>query len=179
MIYVFLANGFEELEALTPVDLLRRAGTDVATVGIGSKTVTGAHGIPVIADMQEADVALDLMDAVVLPGGIPGTLNLEASDTVQRTVAYAVEKNLPGAAICAAPSILGNAHYLNGIKATCYPGFEEALIGADVVDDAVVTDGIFTTAKGAGVAVEFALELVKRFKGAEISEEIRSSIQCR
>ncbi len=179
MIYVFLAAGFEEIEALTPVDLLRRAGVDVSTVGVGQKTVVGAHGISITADVEESQVSFEQMDAVILPGGMPGTLNLERSKTVQDAISYAVEKRLPVAAICAAPSVLGHGRYLEGVKATCYPGFEKDLIGADVTDEAVVADGIFTTARGAGVAIDFALELIRQLRGAETADEIRSSIQCR
>ncbi len=179
MIYVFLADGFEEIEALTPVDLLRRADLQVATVGVTGRCVTGAHGIAITADITPVDVSYETMEGIVLPGGMPGTLNLEASSFVQESLNYAVSNRLLIAAICAAPSILGHKGLLNGKRATCYPGFEETLQGAVISRDTVVTDGLFTTAKGAGVATEFALELIKRFKDQETADTIRGAIQCR
>lgn len=179
MIAIFLADGFEEIEALAVVDLLRRAELPVTTVGIGGKTPVGSHGIPVCADITEDELNPSALTAVVLPGGMPGTLHLEASATVQQSLRYAVDNRLPVAAICAAPSVLGHAGYLKGIRATCYPGFEDALDGAVVSDEPVVTDGLFTTARGAGVAVDFALELVSRLASPDTAANIRSAIQCR
>ena len=178
MIFVFLADGFEEIEALTPVDLLRRAGLDVRTVGIGSCTPCGAHGIRVTADIGEDDLPLDDMTAMILPGGMPGTKNLEQSDTVQRALTHAVRHSLPVGAICAAPSILGHAGLLDGRRAVCFPGFEPELTGASVGTDAVVTDGPFTTSRGAGTAMAFALELARRLCSAEAAEQLRRSLQC-
>ena len=179
MIAVFLADGFEEIEALAVVDILRRADLEVRTIGVGTPTPTGAHGIQVQADM--ADTALDItaLCCLVLPGGMPGTLNLEASHVVRDALAYAVGKGLPVAAICAAPSILGHGGYLRGVQATCYPGFEKELTDAVLSDKAVVTDGLFTTAAGAGVAVDFALELVSRLVSPATAKSIREAIQCR
>ncbi len=178
MIYVFLAPGFEEIEALATVDILRRAGLSVATVGVGTTLVAGAHQISVSADISEAEVNLSDVQAVVLPGGMPGTTTLEASACVQNTIAYAVQQQLPVGAICAAPSILGHGGYLKGVRATCYPGFEGALDGAVVTDADVVTDGLYTTARGAGVAVEFALELVRRLVDDHTAHNLREAIQC-
>ena len=179
MIPVFLANGFEEIEALASVDLLRRAGLTVTTVGVGDPVPVGAHGIPVVVDITEAELNIEECEAIVLPGGMPGTLNLEKSAVVQKALAYAVERTLPIAAICAAPSILGHLNCLVGMKATCYPGFETELNGAFYTDDGVITDGNITTASGAGVAVDFALELVRRLVSDEAAEDIRRGIQCR
>lgn len=179
MISVFLANGFEEIEALAVVDVLRRAGVEVVTVGVGGKTPEGAHDIAVCADMAEQETTLHQMRGMILPGGMPGTLNLEKSPIVQEALRYAMEHDLPVGAICAAPSILGHAGYLQGKKATCYPGFKSELPGAILVDDAVVTDGNITTACGPGVAIDFALELVRVLVSAEKADEIRSAMQCR
>lgn len=179
MVYLFLADGFEEVEALTPLDMLRRAQIPVATVGIGGEYIRGAHNIVVKADLAPSDVVLDDMTALILPGGMPGTLNLEKSNFVQHAIVYAMERDLTVAAICAAPSILGHAGYLNGRKATCFPGFEDALVGAIVQNDPLVWDGNVLTAKGAGVALDFALALVTRLANAELSAEIRGAIQCR
>ncbi len=178
MIPVFLANGFEEIEALATVDILRRAGVNVVTVGVGSKMPEGAHGIAVCADMTENALNLADIEGVVLPGGMPGTTNLEASAVVQAAVAAAIERGLLVAAICAAPSILGHAGYLKGKKATCYPGFEPELISATVKQDGVVVDDNIITASGAGVAVDFALELVRYLVSSDVAESIRGGIQC-
>lgn len=178
MIAVFLANGFEEIEALAVVDILRRAELNVSIVGVGVTTPVGAHKIPVIVDVFEKELAISDLTAVILPGGMPGTLHLEESEVVQDALRYAMENNLPVGAICAAPSILGHKGYLNGLKATCYPGFESALEGA-VLMDGVVTDGNVTTGCGPGVAVDFALELVRRLVSEEMATSIREAMQCR
>ena len=179
MIPVFLANGFEEIEALATVDILRRAGVEVVTVGVGGKNAVGAHGIAVCADIVEDELDIAAIDGVVLPGGMPGTTNLEASDVVRTAVKSAYERGLLVAAICAAPSILGHGGYLNGKKATCYPGFEPELTNAAVINEGVVRDGSIITASGAGVAVDFALELVRYLVSDEMAESIRRGIQCR
>lgn len=177
MIYVFLADGFEETEAIAPIDLLRRAGKTVCTVGVTGKVVTGAHGIPVTADLTQDEIQLnDELEMVVLPGGMPGTLNEEASEMVQNAITYCAEQNRYLAAICAAPSILGHRGLLNGKKAVCYPGFEDALTGASVGTEDVVIDDNFITARGAGVAVDFGLALVAVLCGNAVSEQIRLAI---
>ncbi|MBQ8670198.1 MAG: DJ-1/PfpI family protein, partial [Oscillospiraceae bacterium] len=141
MIYVFFANGFEEVEALAPVDILRRAEHEVQMVGVGGKFIKGAHGITVACDIEAPQVSLANMEMAVLPGGMPGTLNLEKSEIVQIVAEYAIEKNIPLGAICAAPSILGHAGLLEGRKATCFPGFEQELTGAEVTGAPVEVDG--------------------------------------
>lgn len=178
MVYVFLAEGFEEVEALTPVDVLRRAGAEVKTVGIGSKNVTGSHNITVAADITVDELVKENLEAVVLPGGMPGTLNLEKSSYVQEYIDYAVKNDLYVCAICAAPSILGHKSLLKGRKATCFPGFEKDLYGADYTDAPAVADGKFITGKGAGAAMEFALLIAEKIFGREISEKTRKSLQC-
>ena len=179
MVYVLLGTGFEEIEALATVDILRRAGLNVLTVGVGTDSPTGAHAMTIQADIQETSLPMEEIEAVVLPGGMPGTVNLENNVTVLNAVGYALEHQLPVAAICAAPSILGHMGCLRGVRATCYPGFEDELIGAAVQRGGVVTDKGITTAAGAGVAVDFALELVSRLVSPEKAYEIRSAIQCR
>lgn len=162
MVYVFLANGFEEIEALTPVDCIRRCELEVKTVGVGGRVVTGSHGIKIVADIDDFEIKLDeRLDMIILPGGMPGTLNLEKSEIVQDAVDYCAENAIPIAAICAAPSILGHKGLLQGKKATCYTGFEDQLYGADVVTDApCVRDGNFITACGMGAAIEFSCEII-------------------
>ena len=176
MVYVFLADGFEECEALAPVDILRRGGVTVKTVGVGGKTVTGAHGIPVVCDREEAEIA-GLPEAVVLPGGMPGTLNLEKSETVQAVLQAAFEKGALIGAICAAPSILGHKGFLQGRKATCFPGFESARAGADVLDEPVVEDGNIITSYGAGAAFDFGFALLAALKGKACAEELRKGMK--
>lgn len=178
MIYVFLANGFEETEALTTVDILRRAELDVATVGIGGKEVTSSHAITVVADIEDKDVTTYNMNGIVLPGGMPGTLNLEKSKTVKESVSFCNENNLPIGAICAAPSILGHMGLLKGRNATCFPGFENELTEANVVKDFVVKDGNIITGKGAGSTIVFALKLVETLVSEELANKIRTSLQC-
>lgn len=179
MIYVFLANGFEEVEALAPVDMLRRAKLDVTTVGVTGKTVTGSHGIPLTADItaEELNIGAD-MEMIVLPGGMPGTLNEEASPAVQAAINYCTANDRWIGAICAAPSILGHKGLLKGKTAVCYTGFEKELTGAQIGSTGVVTDGKIITARGAGVAVDFGLALVGALAGAETQAQIRASILC-
>ena len=134
MVYLFLADGFEEIEALTVVDLCRRSGIEIKTVGIGREAIRGSHGILVQSDMADKDFKIDEKpEMIVLPGGMPGTKNLEASSTVQNAIDYCVKNNIYVAAICAAPSVLGHKGLLNGHEAVCYPGFEDQLEGATAV----------------------------------------------
>lgn len=171
MVYIFLADGFEECEALVPLDILRRGGIEVNTVGIGKNSVTGAHGITVTADIAESDAVLGGIDAVILPGGMPGTLNLEKSETVQKFIDFAAEKGALLCAICAAPSVFGHKGLLNGKKATCFPGFEKDLIGAKVLDVKTVTDGNVITACGAGAAFEFGFAVLTALTGDKTAAE--------
>ena len=178
MIYVLLADGFEEIEALAPVDLLRRAGLTVVTVAVGDgSVVTGAHGISVAADAHITDIEdCGKAELLILPGGMPGTSNLNASADVHRLIDGAVKNGKRIAAICAAPMILGEKGLLEGKNATCYPGFEDHLKRAASVGGRVVTDGLITTAKGAGVAVEFAAELISLLCGSDTAERIKNGI---
>jgi len=175
MIYVFLADGFEEVEALAPVDILRRAGLDVKTVGVTGEYVTGTHGIQVKADTVEVDMTADI-ELIILPGGMPGTTNLETSPMVMEMIRYCQENNIRMSAICAAPLILGKMDILNGKNAVCYPGFEGMLCGAAISELGVVTDGLVTTAKSAGHAVPFAIELVRLLCGEDKAKKIEFSL---
>ena len=176
MIYMFLAEGFEEVEALCPLDLLRRAGCEIRTVGVGGSEITGAHGITVRADMTDADYADDAPEMVILPGGMPGTLHLDASMTVHRAIDRALACNGYLAAICAAPSILGKRGILAGRNATCYPGFENTLIDARFREAGVVTDDRIITARGMGVALEFGLALVELLRDKDTAEALRHAV---
>ncbi len=177
MIYMFLADGFEEVEALCPLDILRRAGLEVTTVGIGKDTIIGAHGITVQADIPDVLYRDSTPDMIILPGGMPGSSNLDRSKTVDAALRAAARKGAFLCAICAAPMVLGKRGYLNGKKAVCYPGFEEYLEGAEVSQtETVVRDGNIITAKGMGAALDFGLELVRALKDNETAEQIRSSV---
>lgn len=182
MICLFLANGFEEIEALTPLDVLRRAGCEVRTVGIGGQTVTGAHGIRVLADVTDAELKNTPFEMVILPGGMPGASNLDASETVRTALAATAKDGGFLAAICAAPMVLGHGGYLAGKRATCYPGFEKELTGATVVRDArggnVVRDGKVITAAGMGVALDFSLSLVTALKGQDVADRLRAGLMA-
>ncbi len=179
MVYVFLADGFEEIEALTPVDLLRRAEVDVETVSIysGRKNVTGARNIGVVADITIDDVSLDKADMLVLPGGMPGTVNLLECDALMDLVMSFDAEGKRIAAICAAPArILGSKGILKGKDATCYPGLEDMMEGATPVIKTVVTDKNITTSRGLGTAVDFACELIALLRGKEKADQIRASV---
>lgn len=176
MIAILLADGFEEIEALTPLDVLRRAGLDVKTVAIGSKIAVGSHGIPVICDMEADEVDPSSLSLVIFPGGMPGSLNLDASPYTDKLIDAVLKNGGRLAAICAAPLVLGRRGLLEGKEAICYPGFEGELSGAIISEKSVVTDGNITTAKGMGVALPFALELVRIICGEDKANEISKSV---
>ena len=178
MIYVLLADGFEEIEGLAVVDILRRAGLQVQTVGVTGKTVVGSHQMPILTDVSIEETADDCQ-VLVLPGGMPGTKNLEESDAVQNLLDRVSERNGLIAAICAAPSVLGHRHMLEGKTATCYPGFEKDLYGANVTANLVEHDGNIITGKGPGAAIPFALELVRTLVSEECAQKLFSAMQCR
>lgn len=178
MVYVFFAYGFEEIEGLTVVDVLRRADIDVKMVGVGGKTITGAHGITVHCDVSDREVSAEKITAMVMPGGMPGAKNLEQSRIVQKVIDFCIEKGLVVAAICAAPMILGNKGLLESKKATIYPGMEEYLKGAEHVNEPVVQDGNILTGNGPGSSLEFALRLTAMLKDVQTANEIGASMQC-
>lgn len=180
VIYVFFAQGFEEIEGLAPVDILRRAELEVMMVGVGSRQVTGAHGITVACDIADSDIVLEEgLQMMVLPGGMPGTLGLEHSPQVQRCIDYCAENHIPIGAICAAPSILGHKGLLDGRRATCFPGFEDQLGDTVSTGAPVEIDGDIITARGAGVACEFGLALVEKLLGAPRAQLLKNSIRMR
>lgn len=178
MVYLFLADGFEEIEGLTVVDLLRRAEVDVKTVSITGKVkVTGSHNISVQADEVYGESDYSKADMLVLPGGMPGTKHLaehkELGDLLKQF--HSAGGNL--AAICAAPSVLGMYGILEGKKATCYPGFEEKLAGAIITGGKTEVDGNVITSKGMGTAIEFSLKIIEKLKDEETAKKIAASIQ--
>ena len=179
MVYILLAPGFEEMEALVPADLLRRAGLEVALTTVGPTMVPGAHHITVQSDLAVDQVQLKAGDMVVLPGGIPGTPNLAANKTVTDTCVAFAKAGKKVAAICAAPSVLAALGLLEGKNATAHAAFQDKLAGAHVLDTEVVVDGNITTSYGLGGAIPFALELVRQLAGEAEADRIRSAIAYR
>ncbi len=177
MIYLFLADGFEDIEALCPLDVLKRGGVNVLTVGVGTDTVTSKSGVKIKCDIGEESVDFTNMEGVILPGGIPGVPNLKKSKAVLDAIKFADENNLLVAAICAAPSILGEMGLLNGKKATCYPGFEETF-KESYTGQSCQRHENYVTAKGAGVSLKFAFELLSVLKGEECATEIAKGMMC-
>lgn len=179
MFFCFLADGFEEIEALATIDILRRADIHVSTVGVPCDSVVGSHGIPVKTDLSIDEFEIfDDMQGVILPGGMPGTNNLYDNETVQEAVAYCASHDLYVCSICAAPSIPGRMNLLKGKKATCFPGFEKFLYGAEALSDKVVVDGNMITAKGAGCALDFGFAIVSAVEGDEKAKAVAASMQC-
>ena len=178
MVYVFIAHGFEEIEALAAVDVLRRADIETVTAGVGSKTITGSHGITVHCDISEREVNMRDADMIVLPGGLPGTHNLEKSSVVQACIDKALAGDKWIGAICAAPSILGKRGLLDGRRVTCYPSFADQLGGADYTGASVEIDGKLVTANGPGSAMAFALKLVECLSSREKALELAAAMQC-
>lgn len=177
MIYVFLANGFEETEAIAPIDLLRRSEKEVVTVGVGGKEITGSHGITVTADITTAEMVLGGgLEMIVLPGGMPGTLNLEKSEAVQTAIGFCAERGIYIGAICAAPSILGHLGLLEGREAIAYPGFETQLGGAVISEHSVCRSDFIITAQGAGAAVPFGLKLIEALCGEAEAQSVARAI---
>ena len=174
---VFLANGFEEIEGLTVVDLLRRAEVEVTTVSItGDKTIHGAHGIDVQADILFEEMQYEEQDMLVLPGGMPGTRYLGEHEGLKQLLAHFYQEQKYIAAICAAPSVLGQYGFLNGRRATSYPGFEDALVGAEYVEDRVAVSDFVITSRGLGTAIDFSLALIEKLVGKEKEEQIGKAI---
>jgi protein deglycase len=172
LIAVFLAEGFEEIEAITVIDVLRRAAIDTLVVSITGKTeVTGSHGILVKAEVLFEEVDFERVEGMILPGGMPGSRNLKNHEGLnQRLTKFNQERKLLGA-ICAAPMVLGELGILNGKNVTCYPGFDQYLGLANLKSDPVVEDLNIITGCGAGAAIQFALRIVERLKGRELAEE--------
>ena len=178
MFYIFLADGFEEVEALTPLDLMRRANIEVQTVGVSGAYITGSHNITVKADLLVEELDIASCDGAILPGGMPGTTNLYNCEKVLECVRKcADEKNLV-CAICAAPLILGRLGLLEGKSAVCFPGFEDELKGASVENMPCVTQDNIITAKGAGAVFEFSRAIITYLKDEQTAKNILETIQC-
>jgi 4-methyl-5(b-hydroxyethyl)-thiazole monophosphate biosynthesis len=174
---VLLAPGFEEIEAVTIIDVLRRAGIETSVLGVGGKgPVRGSHDITVDADRSLADAESDSWDIVILPGGLPGATNLRDDPRVLALLRRQHESGKRLGAICAAPIALGAAGVLEGRKATSYPGFEKELRGATPSADRVVKDGNVITSRGPGTALEFALAIVADLEGKAAADKLRSGM---
>ncbi|MFR4350271.1 MAG: DJ-1 family glyoxalase III [Roseburia sp.] len=177
---VFMADGCEEIEGLAVVDVARRAKFEIVMISItGKKEVRGSHDIVFTADALASEVDYGTLDAIVLPGGMPGTKHLGEDRTVSEIIrTFAAEGKLV-CAICAAPSVLGAAGLLRGRRATCHPGFEDKLAGADVREEEVVVDGNIITSRGMGTAIPFALEIVRYFADDAAVDEIQKGLVYR
>jgi 4-methyl-5(b-hydroxyethyl)-thiazole monophosphate biosynthesis len=172
-LYVFLASGFEETEALGTLDVLKRAGFEVVSVSVtGNREVTGSHNITVVADIIFNDTDFSDGQMLILPGGMPGARNLQAHDGLGKLLRQYAETGKFIGAICAAPKVLGHLGLLNGKKATCYPGFENELTGATIVSDNIVRDGTLITAKGPAFSLHFGLEITKALRGEDLAQKV-------
>ncbi|MCR5850092.1 MAG: DJ-1/PfpI family protein [Bacteroidaceae bacterium] len=177
MIYVFLATGFEDIEALAPVDIMRRAGLDVQTVSItGERVVESAHEVGIVADLLLPDVDFSEAEMLVLPGGLPGSTNLDACQPLTQAIVRHFEAGGAIAAICAAPLVFGHLGLLQGRRATCYPGVEPELKGATYTAAIVEQDGNIITGKGPGAAFEFGYTIVEFFRGEGVSQALRNGM---
>ena len=179
MVYMLLGTGFEETEAIAPLDLLRRAGVSVATVGINGKMVYGSHGIGVEADIELQEMDLANLEMIILPGGLGGVASIRASEKAMEAVKFAYENGRFTAAICAGPTILATLGITDGKNATCYPGCEDQMGSANMVSAAAVTDGKVITGTSAGCAVPFGLALIAALKGQDAADAIAKQIVIR
>ena len=180
MVYVLLGTGFEETEAIAPIDLLRRAGIQVLTVGVNGRTIVGGHGIGVVADITVDEMDLTAMDMIVLPGGLGGVASVRACKAAMDALAFAWENDKFVAAICAGPTVLADLHITDSKEATCYPGCEGQMGSATMIPDAAcVRDGKLITGTSAGCAVSFGLALVAALKGQDAADAVANQIVIR
>lgn len=176
MVYILLGTGFEEIEALAPCDILRRGGVDVALVGVNGREITGSHGITVRADCTVEELDRNVMDMIVLPGGLGGVHSMQESRAALDAVSWAWDNGKWVAAICAAPTILANLGISDGKRCVCYPGMEGQMGGADMVQASTVRDGRLLTGRGPGAALDFGLMLLETLKGAEIAAQVQAGM---
>ena len=180
MVYMLLGTGFEETEAIAPLDLLRRAGVDVMTVGINGKIVKGSHGIGVEADIELHELDLTDLEMIILPGGLGGVASIRASQEAMNAVRFAAENGKFTAAICAGPTVLADLGITDGKNATCYPGCEDGMGSANMIPGAAaLRDDRIITGTSAGCAIPFGLKLIEALKGAEAAEKIEKQIVIR
>ena len=174
---IFMANGCEEIEGLTVVDIVRRAGIEIETISITDENkVTSSHEITFETDTTKYKAYFASYDGIVLPGGLPGTTNLGADETVNKVIKEFAQEGKLVCAVCAAPSVLGLAGILEGKKATCYPGYEDKLLGATFTEEKVAVDGNVITSRGLGTTIPFALEIVRYLSGDEVADTIAQKI---
>lgn len=178
MVYILLGRGFEEIEAIAPLDILRRGGVDAVFAGVGGKTVEGAHGISVNCDIAVEEIMPENIDMLVVPGGLGGVESIMACQNAMELIKNAGEKGIALAAICAGPTVLHSLGFLNGVKAVCYPGMEEEMPGGEFGDSPACADGKIITGRGPGAALEFGFELLRYFKGSEVVADLRKSMVC-
>lgn len=177
MVYLLLEDGFEMCEALTPVDVLRRGGVDIATVGVTKMTVKSSHGVSVCADKEFSEISFDGMEMLIIPGGQPGVDNLWENEAVRELVLKVREKNIPISAICAAPIILARLGILDGKTAVCYPSCSDELAKADFIGGAgVAKDGDIITGRAAGDAFDFAFEILAFLRGEDAAKKIKGAV---
>ena len=179
MVYMFLGTGFEETEAIAPLDLLRRANIEVKTVGLNGPVIIGSHGIPVVADMEIAGLDISDAEMVILPGGLGGVASIRACAPAMEALKKVWEAGKFTAAICAGPTVLADLGIVNGKNATCYPGCEDGMGSAKMVAEAAVWDGKLITGTSAGCAVPFGLKLIEALKGTEEAKRIADQIVIR
>ncbi len=180
MVYILLGTGFEEVEAIAPLDLLRRAGVEVLTVGLNGKTIQGAHNISIVADIEVGEMDLTAMDMIVLPGGLGGVAAIRASQEAMSAIRFAWENGKFVAAICAGPTVLADLQITDGLNATCYPSCKEKMGGANYVADVpCVRDGRVITGTSAGCAVPFGLALVEALKGEAAAKAVAEAFVIR
>lgn len=180
MVYMLLGTGFEETEAIAPLDLLRRAGVDVMTVGVNGKVVVGSHGIGIEADIELSELDLTNLEMIILPGGLGGVTSVRASEAAMNALKFAWENGKFVAAICAGPTVLADLHITDGKNTTCYPGCEDGMGSAIVHGDApCVRDGKLITGSSAGCAIPFGLALIAALKGEDAADKIRNQIVIR
>ena len=179
MYYMLLGTGFEETEAIAPLDLLRRAGVEVATVGLNGKVIYGSHGIGITADLEIAEMDLTRLEGIILPGGLGGVASIRACAAAMDAVRFAWENGKLTAAICAGPTVLADLGITSGKNATCYPGCEDQMGSAHMVEAAAVTDGNLITGTSAGCAIPFGLALIETIKGKEEADRIAAQIVIR
>ena len=179
MVYMFLGTGFEETEAIAPLDLLRRANVSVKTVGLNGKVITGSHGIPVVADMEIGDLDISDAEMVILPGGLGGVASIRACAPAMEAIEKVWKAGKFCAAICAGPTVLADLGITDGMKATCYPGCEDGMGNANMVAQAAVRDGMLITGTSAGCAIPFGLALIEALKGMDEADRIAKQIVIR
>ena len=179
MVYMLLGTGFEETEAIAPLDLLRRAGIDVLTVGINGKTVYGGHNIGITADIEIGEMDLTVMEMIIVPGGLGGVASVRACEDAMNALAFAKENGIYTAAICAGPTVLADLGITDNKNATCYPGCEANMGSAKITEAAAVRDGLVITGTSAGCAIPFGLALIEALKGKEIADTVAKQIVIR